>query len=75
MLAPDAGTQTLTVRVEEFEGPLDLLLHLCRTNAIDLARLPIRTITDQYLAHLEAIQFQDVEPAGRSSCSRRPSST
>src|SRR5205807_1784164 len=64
MLAPDAATQALTVRVEEFEGPLDLLLHLCRTNAIDLARLPIRTITDQYLAHLEAIQFQDVEPAG-----------
>jgi len=64
VLAPDAATQALTVRVEEFEGPLDLLLHLCRTNTIDLARLPIRTITDQYLAHLEAIQFQDVESAG-----------
>ncbi len=62
MLAPDAAS--LTVRVEEFEGPLDLLLHLCRTSAIDLSRLPIRTITDQYLAHLEAIQFQDVESAG-----------
>ena len=64
LLAPDAATPTLTIRVEEFEGPLDLLLHLCRTNAIDLARLPIRTVTDQYLAHLEAIQFQDVESAG-----------
>ncbi len=52
------------VRVEAFEGPLDLLLHLCRTNEIDLSRLPIRTITDQYLAHLEAIQFQDLETAG-----------
>lgn len=57
-------TQALTVRVADFEGPLDLLLHLCRTNAIDLARLPVRTITDQYLAHLEAMQFQDVEAAG-----------
>lgn len=54
----------LTVRVAEFEGPLDLLLHLCRTNAIDLARLPIRTVTDQYLAHLEAMDFRDVESAG-----------
>ncbi|HUG36178.1 MAG TPA: segregation/condensation protein A [Candidatus Limnocylindrales bacterium] len=54
----------LTVRVESFVGPLDLLLHLCRTNEVDLARLPIRTVTDQYLAHLESVQFQDLEPAG-----------
>lgn len=54
----------LTVRVESFEGPLDLLLHLCRTSEIDLAHLPIRTVTDQYLAHLESIQFQDLEAAG-----------
>lgn len=54
----------LTVRVETFEGPLDLLLHLCRTDEIDLAHLPIRTVTDQYLAHLESIQFQDLDVAG-----------
>ena len=54
----------LTVRVEAFVGPLDLLLHLCRTNEVDLARLPIRTVTDQYLRHLEAVQFQDLETAG-----------
>ena len=54
----------LTVRVEQFEGPLDLLLHLCRTNEVDLANLPIRTITEQYLAHLESVQFQDLESAG-----------
>jgi segregation and condensation protein A len=56
--------QGLTVRVAEFEGPLDLLLHLCRTNEIDLRHLPVRVVTDQYLAHLEAWQFQDVESAG-----------
>lgn len=55
---------TLTLRVGAFEGPLDLLLHLCRTNEIDLAALPVRTITDQYLAHLEAIEFRDLETAG-----------
>lgn len=59
-----AATEDLTLRVGGFEGPLDLLLHLCRTHEIDLAALPVRTITDQYLAHLEAIEFRDLESAG-----------
>jgi segregation and condensation protein A len=54
----------LTLRVGGFEGPLDLLLHLCRTNEIDLAALPVRVITDQYVAHLEAMEFRDLETAG-----------
>jgi segregation and condensation protein A len=54
----------LRLRVGDFEGPLDLLLHLCRTDEIDLASLPVRTITDQYLAHLQAMEFQDLETAG-----------
>jgi segregation and condensation protein A len=54
----------LTVSLEGFEGPLDLLLHLARTNEIDLVRLPIRRITDQYLARLEAVEFQELEDAG-----------
>ena len=57
----------LTLRVGGFEGPFDLLLHLCRTSEIDLAALPIRTITDQYLAHLEAMEFRDLEAAGHIS--------
>jgi len=61
VLAPSAE---LTLRVGDFEGPLDLLLHLARTQEIDLASLPIRTITDQYLAHLEAMAFRDLEIAG-----------
>lgn len=59
-----APAPALTLRVGPFEGPLDLLLHLCRTQEIDLARLPVRTITDQYLAHLQAMDFQDLETAG-----------
>ncbi len=62
--APDSAPSALTLRVGQFEGPLDLLLHLCRTNEIDLANLPVRTITDQYLTHLEALEFQDLEAAG-----------
>src|SRR5258705_156422 len=63
-ITPETDSQGLTVRVESFVGPLDLLLHLCRTNEVDLANLPIRTITEQYLAHLESVQFQDLESAG-----------
>jgi len=54
----------ITIRVESFEGPLDLLLHLCRTEEMDLTRVPVRTITDQYLTHLESVRFQDLETAG-----------
>ncbi|MEK6665718.1 MAG: segregation/condensation protein A [candidate division NC10 bacterium] len=61
---PPSEREGLTVRIESFEGPLDLLLHLCRTNEVDLSHLSIRTITDQYLAHLESIQFQDLDTAG-----------
>jgi segregation and condensation protein A len=59
-----AASGELRLRVGAFEGPLDLLLHLCRTEEIDLAALPVRTITDQYLAHLEAMEFRDLETAG-----------
>src|SRR4029434_9902612 len=54
----------LRLRVGTLRGRLDLLLHLCRTNEIDLAALPVRAITDQYLTHLEAIEFRDLETAG-----------
>jgi segregation and condensation protein A len=64
-VTPDGVTASeLRLRVGTFEGPLDLLLHLCRTNEIDLAALPVRAITDQYLVHLEAMEFQNLEVAG-----------
>lgn len=60
----DGTAAPLTVQVEEFEGPLDLLLHLVRTHEIDLSRIPVRTITDQYLAYLERLEFRDLDRAG-----------
>ncbi len=63
-LTPEAAAGELRLRVGDFEGPLDLLLHLCRTNEIDLAALPVRAITEQYLTRLEAMQFRDLEIAG-----------
>jgi segregation and condensation protein A len=59
-----AEPSPLTVRVESFEGPLDLLLHLCRTNELDLTGLSVRSITDQYLAYLESVEFRDLETSG-----------
>ena len=64
VVSSETEPQGLTVRVESFVGPLDLLLHLCRSSEVDLANLPIRTITEQYLAHLESVQFQDLDTAG-----------
>jgi segregation and condensation protein A len=58
--APDAGaagggepTDSLRLRLEGFEGPLDLLLDLARTQKVDLARISILALVEQYLAVIE----------------------
>lgn len=50
-----------TVRLEEFQGPLDLLLHLIRRAEVDPSEISISTIADQYLTHLERAQRIDVD--------------
>ncbi|MGZ8472522.1 MAG: hypothetical protein ACXW4N_03290, partial [Candidatus Deferrimicrobiaceae bacterium] len=40
----------IEVRLDVFEGPLDLLLHLVRENRLDIHDIPIAKITEQYLA-------------------------
>jgi len=50
-----------TVRLEEFQGPLDLLLHLIRRAELDPSEISISTIADQYLTHLESAQRIDVD--------------
>jgi segregation and condensation protein A len=42
------------VSLDQFSGPLDLLLHLVRTNEMDLASLDLALITDEYLRYLDA---------------------
>ncbi len=56
--------QAYTVKLEAFEGPLDLLLHLVRTHELDIYNLPIATITDQYLAYLEMFEELNLDVAG-----------
>ncbi len=52
------------VRLETFEGPLDLLLFLIRRAEVDVADIPIATVTDQYLDHLEHLELIDIDTAG-----------
>jgi len=53
-----------TVRLDLFEGPLDLLLYLIRKEEIEITDIPIARITDQYLAHLETLQALELDGAG-----------
>ncbi len=50
----------LSVKLQVFEGPLDLLLHLIDINKIDIYDIPIALITDQYLDHIRRMQEQDM---------------
>lgn len=52
------------VKLEIFEGPLDLLLHLIHKNEVDIFDIPIATITDQYLEYIEMAKALNVNLAG-----------
>lgn len=54
----------LTVKLPEFEGPLDLLLHLIRAAKMNIYDIPIVAITSQYLAYLQRMQTNQLEVAG-----------
>jgi len=52
------------VKLEVFEGPLDLLLYLIKKNEIDISDIPISVITEQYLEYLEFMRMLDLNIAG-----------
>lgn len=52
------------VKLEAFEGPLDLLLFVIKKNEVDIYDIPIAEITRQYLEYLEIITCLDLEGAG-----------
>jgi segregation and condensation protein A len=52
------------VKLDVFEGPLDLLLHLVKKDEVDLTDIPIAKITDQYMGYLELFQQLDLDIAG-----------
>lgn len=51
----------IPVRLEAFEGPLDLLLHLIEKNKVNIYDIPIVEITDQYLAYVNAMDKHDLD--------------
>lgn len=52
------------VQLDEFSGPLDLLLYLVRRNEIDLVDLPIAEITNQFLIFLQTLELIDLDSVG-----------
>jgi segregation and condensation protein A len=52
------------VKLEIFEGPMDLLLHLIKKHELDIYDIPIAPITRQYLEYLELMKSLDMEIAG-----------
>ena len=59
-----AGNSPYTVRLEMFEGPLDLLLHLIHKNELDITNIPVALITDQYLEYLKLMKVLNLDIAG-----------
>lgn len=52
------------VKVQLFEGPLDLLLHLIKKNEVDIYDIPIAKITEQYIEYLELMKVLNLQFAG-----------
>ena len=52
------------IKLEVFEGPLDLLLYLIRKSEIDIYDIPVAVITTDYLTYLNRVQLRDLEQAG-----------
>ena len=51
----------LTIQLDGFEGPLDLLYHLIQKHEIDIYDIPIAKLADQYIAYLESMPNKDMD--------------
>lgn len=63
-LIPDTQSDDLKIVMGEFEGPLDLLLHLIRQEQVSIYDIPVARITDEYLRYLHLMQDLDMAVAG-----------
>lgn len=57
------GDPSLLIDIEGFEGPLDLLLHLARSQRVDLTQISVLALTEQYLNFIERAQAMRLELA------------
>src|SRR5437763_5096213 len=60
----ESASDAFPVKLEMFEGPLDLLLHLIRKNEVSIHDIPIALITEQYLAAIDLMKELDLDVAG-----------
>ncbi|MGD0968328.1 MAG: segregation/condensation protein A [Candidatus Aquilonibacter sp.] len=56
-------TDALHVRLDVFDGPLDLLLSLIREQQLDIATVPLASVAEQYLAYVRVMEDLDMEVA------------
>ncbi len=64
MLGTVGETRSWLLELPDFEGPLDLLLHLVRRHELDILDIPISFVTEKYLEYLAFMQALDLEVAG-----------
>jgi segregation and condensation protein A len=60
----DSVLEAYPVRLANFEGPLDLLLHLIKTHELDIYDIPISLVTQQYLEYIDLMQEMNLDVAG-----------
>ena len=60
----ESSLDAFAVKLEQFEGPLDLLLHLIKKHELDVHDIPIALITQQYLDAITLMQELDLDVAG-----------
>jgi segregation and condensation protein A len=63
-IVSDDTTDDLKIVMGEFEGPLDLLLHLIRQEQVSIYDIPVARIADEYLRYLRVMQDMDIAVAG-----------
>jgi segregation and condensation protein A len=59
-----AEESSMRIRLDGFEGPLDLLLHMIRREELDIWNIPIAHITEQYLEYLQIMKDLNINLAG-----------
>ena len=59
----DAGAPTWSVQLPHFEGPLDLLLHLCQKHELNILDIPVGLLTEKYLEYLAVMQLMELDVA------------
>jgi segregation and condensation protein A len=59
----DATEGAWSVKLPDFEGPLDLLLHLCQKHELDILNIPVGFVTEKYLEYLATMEIMQLDVA------------